>query len=140
MGKDGDHRVQQIVDATAMLGGDGKHISNTQAVKIVNQGRLLLGINFVDRQEERLTRLAQQPRQLKIGSCQLATTVHDHHDRGRFVERHARLTENLGGYPIFFVRQNPARVHDAHPPPAPLRLAIEPVASDARFVAHDGTP
>jgi hypothetical protein len=39
---------------------------------------------------------------------------------------------------FFFVRNDPTRIYHAHAASAPLGLAIEAIARDARLVAHDG--
>ena len=65
------NRIQQVVDAASMLGGDRKHFLDAEPMKIVNQRRLFLGVDFVDRQEERPVRLAQQAHQFKIRARQV---------------------------------------------------------------------
>src|SRR5208283_359015 len=76
----------------------------------------------------------------KVGTGELGASV-DHHNDGRgLVERDAGLAIDLRRNQILFFRQNAARVHDAKLASSPLRVSVEPVASDPGFVADNGTP
>src|SRR5208283_1751097 len=130
----------QIVDPAPMLGGNRKHLLDPKPMKLIHDRRLLFRVGFVDREEKRTSSLAQQTNQFKIWSRKRGASIHNHHNRRSFIERNPRLAENLGRNKIFFFRENPAGVDDAHPPAAPLRVSIKPVARDAGLVAHNSPP
>src|SRR5579862_2386429 len=107
-------------------------------MELVNNVRLLFRVSFVDREEQRTSRLAQQSNQLKVGPGERGAAIHDHDDGGGFIERDARLTKNFRWDEILVFRNDAAGVDDAEIAPAPLGVAIEAVASDAGLVANDG--
>ena len=137
-GRTRNHRVEQIVDAASVLSGDGEHLLDAEAVKIVDQRRLLFAVDFVDCEEKRPVGLAQQADQFEVGAGEFGASVDHHDDGGGFVERDARLTVDFGRDQVFLFGQNAAGVDDAQMAAAPLGVAVEAVAGDAGFVADNG--
>ena len=123
-----------------MLRRDRKHIRDSQPMNIIGQARLPIGVNLVDRQKQRLSSLSQQPRQLEVGRRKLRTPIHNHHDGESLIEREPGLPKNLSRDEICVLRNDATRIHDAKLSPTPLRVPIEPVASNARLIAHNGPP
>src|SRR5689334_16988161 len=46
--QDGNERIQQIIDAAPVLGGNGEYFLHAQPMKLPGQGDLLVAIDFVD--------------------------------------------------------------------------------------------
>ena len=132
--------VEQIVNPAAMFGGDRKHIPDPKPVKFPEQRLLLVAIHLVDGEEERLAGARQESRQFAIGPGDLGASVHDHDDGRRFLERDPGLTEDLRRDELLVFGNDAARIHHPKLAPAPFRLAVETVASDAGLVADDGAP
>src|SRR5271165_454431 len=120
-----------------MFGRDRKHPLDSQPMELINDVRLLFGIGFVDREEERAASLAQQANQFQVGASKRGAAVNDHNDGGGFVERDTSLAEDLRRNEIFVFRQNPTSVDNANAAAAPLRIAVEAVARDPWLVAND---
>ncbi len=129
--------VQEIIYAAAVLGGDGKNVSDSQAVKFVGERLLLDGVDFIDGQEERAPGFAQQADQFEIGGGEFGASVDDHDDGGGLVEGDARLAENFRGDEIVVVGNDAAGVDDLQAAASPFRVAVETVAGDSGFVAYD---
>ncbi len=118
----------------------GKHPLDSETMKLVHDARLFFSIGLVDGEKQRTIRLAQQANQFKIGRGDFRAAVDHHHNGGGFFERDPRLTENFRRNEVFVFRNNSARIDNADAASTPLRVAVEPVARDAGFVAHDGAP
>src|SRR6202453_3582201 len=108
-------------------------------MKFIDDRRLLLRVGVVNGKKERTTGLSQQPHYLHIRRGEFGAAIHNHNDGRSFVEGNSRLPENLRRNEIFVFGNNSAGVDDADATTTPLRVAIEPVASNARFIAHDRT-
>src|ERR1700677_3462497 len=108
-------------------------------MKFIDDRRLLLRVGVVNGKKERTTGLSQQPHYLHIRRGEFGAAIHNHDDGRSFVEGNSRLPENLRRNEIFVFGNNSAGVDDADATTTPLRVAIEPVASNARFIAHDRT-
>ena len=108
-----DDCVEQIVDAAAVFGGDGKHLLDAQAVEVVDQGRLLFGVHLVDGEEEGAVGFAQQAGEFEVGAGEFGASVDDHDDGGGFVEGDAGLAENFRGDQFFVFGNYAAGVDDA---------------------------
>jgi len=93
--KDFQNCVEEIVYTPAVLGGDGKHLADSEAVKIIDQARLLLAIDFVHGEKQRPIGFAQEADEFEVGAGEFGASVDDHDDGGGFVERDARLAENF---------------------------------------------
>ncbi len=130
--------VQQIIDAPPVLGRDREHLLHAEAMKVVNERRLLFAVDLVDGQKQRAVGLSQQAHKFKVWAGEFAASVHDHDDGGSLVERHASLPENFRRYQILFFGQYSAGIDDAQAASAPFRLAIEPVPGNARLIPDDG--
>ena len=78
---------------------------DSQAVKFVEQGLLLDGVDLVDGQEERASGFAQQADEFEIGGGEFGASVDDHDDGRGLVEGDARLAEDFRGNEIFFFGQ-----------------------------------
>ena len=136
--KNGNHRVQQIVDAAAVLGGDGEHLRDAEAVEVVDQRRLFFAVDFVDGEEQRPVGFAQQAREFEVGAGEFGASVDDHDDGGGFVEGDAGLAKDFRRDQIFFFGEDAAGVDDAQLAAFPFGIAVEAVAGDAGFVADNG--
>src|SRR5271169_1206116 len=109
-------------------------------MKLIHDVRLLFGIRFVDREEERTSGLPQQANQFKIRPGKLCTAVNHHNDGGRFIEGNSGLPEDFRRDEVFVFGKNSAGVDNAEVSPPPLSVAVEAIARDAGFVANDGAP
>src|SRR5215472_1642782 len=107
-------------------------------MEIVYEQRLLIAIDLVDGQEKWPICLPQQANEFEIGTGKLGTSIDNHDDGGGFVERDPRLTKNLGRNELPVCRQDAACIDDTQPTTVPLGIAIQPVASNAGFIADDG--
>src|SRR5580692_3669840 len=135
-----EHRVQQIIQTAAVFGRNRKHPPNPKPMKFVHPGLLLVRVNFIDCQEQRLAQAQQQVGEFKVGSGEFAASIGDHDDCRSFLKGHSRLAKYLGGNEFMVIRDDAARIDNAQLAPAPLCFAVEPVASDAGFVADNGAP
>ena len=82
----------------------------------------------------------KQTSQFEIGRGQFGAAVHDHDDRGGFVERDPSLAKDFGRDEIFVFGKDAAGIDDAKCVAAPVGFAVQAVAGDAGFVADDGAP
>src|SRR5216683_8285240 len=130
--------VQQVIQATGILSGDREHLADSKTMKLVGEALLLLGVNFVDGEEERLAGADELASQFDIRRRHFRAAVHHHDDSIGFYQSDLRLAENLCRDEVFIFGENSPRIHDAEMASAPFRLAIETVARDAGFVANNG--
>src|ERR1700693_1081024 len=107
-------------------------------MKVVDQRRLLLAVDFVHGEKEWAVRLAQQAHEFKVATGEFGAPVDDHNDGWGLVECDTGLAIDFRRDQIFFFGQNAASVHDAQVAAFPLRVAIKAVAGDAGFVSDDG--
>src|ERR1700694_4767046 len=130
--------VQQVIQATGILSGDREHLADSKTMKLVGEALLLLCVNFVDGEEERLAGADQLASQFNIRSRHFCATVHHHDDSTGFYQSDLRLAENFRGDEVLIFGENAPRINAAEVTPSPPRLAIETVARDARLVANNG--
>ncbi len=107
-------------------------------MKLVGQALLLFGIDFVDREEERLAGADQLAGQFNIGGRHFGAAVHHHDDCVGLLESDFRLAENFRRDEVFVLGEDAARIHDAQVASAPFRLAVKAVARDAGLIANNG--
>jgi len=138
--KNFEDRVQQIVHAAAVFGGDGEHFPDAETVKIVDERRLAVAVDLVDGQEERASGFTQQADEFEVGAGNFRASVDHHDDGGGFVECDPGLAEDFRRDEIFFFGEDAAGIDDAQVAAAPFGVSVEAVASDAGFVADDGAP
>ncbi len=84
--------------------------------------------------------MAQQTGQVAVGAGDLGAAGGQENDMRRLLEHHPRLPKDLRGNVLGVVGDDAAGVDDLEAPAAVLGQAVEPVAGDARLVAHDGAP
>ena len=136
----GEHRIEQVIQAVTVFGGDREYISDSEAVKVSQRSGLLKRVNFVYREKDRFAGPVQQARQLQVGGGEFGAAI-DHHDHGGgFIQGDFGLAENLRRNECLIVGDNAAGIDNAQRSSAPFRLGIKPVAGDAGFVADDGAP
>ena len=92
-----DYRVQQIVHASSVFGGDREDFSQAQAMKFAGERGLLVAVDFVDGQEERFAGLAQAADEFEVGGSEFGAAVDHEHNSGSFLQRDPRLAENFRG-------------------------------------------
>ncbi len=131
---------EEIADARAMLGRDREERLHAEAAEVFCLRQEMVGVDFVDREEDRLAGADEQARKLDVRSCQFAAAVDDHDDGLCLIEGGARLAEDLGGDEIGVIRDDAAGVDDASGAPGPFDLAVDAIAGDARLVTDDGPP
>ncbi len=81
-------------------------------MKLVGETLLLLGINFVDGEEERPARADQLTGELDVRRSHFGATVHHHDDRVGLEERDFRLAKDFRRDEVFVFRQYAAGIHD----------------------------
>ena len=135
-----ENGVQQVVQAASVFSGDRKQLADSKTMKLIREALLLLGINLVDGEKQRLAGADQLARQFDIRRGHFGAAVHHHDDGVGFLERDLGLAENFRRDEVFVFGENAAGIHDAQVASAPFRLAIETVARDAGFVADNGAP
>ena len=138
--KDLKHGVQQIVDPAAVFGGDGEHLLDSQTMEVVDECDCFSVSTLLTARKSGRPVLRSSRTSSRSGPASSRAAVDDHDDRRGFIECDPRLAEDLRGNEISFFRNNAAGVDDADAPSAPFRIAVEAVASDARFVADNGAP
>ena len=108
-------------------------------MEIALEPDLLVAVDFIDSDVERLAGYAEQVGEFEIRRSELGAAIDDHHDRGSFVEGNPGLPEDLCRNEVFVVGNNTAGVHHAEVAPTPLAVAIEAVSGNAGFIADDRT-
>ena len=135
-----ENRFQQLPDPNAVLCGNGINIANPQRAEILRQMLLLLRVNLVDGQEQRLPGAMQKTCQFHIRTSQFAAPVHHHNDGRRFLQRKPRLSEDFRRDEVVIVGNDPAGINQTKEITVPLRLRIQSVARNPGLVAHDRAP
>ena len=123
-----------------MLRRNPEHLANPQFMKFAHQRFLLVAVNLVHGEKQRLPHALKLPYQFAIGPREFGAGIHDHDDSDRFLERNLCLPENFRRNKFLILRNDAARIDYSKRMAAPLRLAIEAVARDARLVADDRAP
>ena len=129
--------VEEIVDAGAVLGSDGKN-GSADAMENAGAGFLGHGVDFIDGDDERLAGGTQEARQLFIERSEARLAVHDQNEQGGFLDGDMGLAEDFLGDQRAVVGDEAAGIHDFQGAAAPLGFAIDAVARDAGLVGDDG--
>ncbi len=136
----GSHRIQELADARALLRRDGKHLGESQPVKVGCQGLLAGGIHLVhDKEDGSRRRLPEQGRHLDIGGGEPVLGVHHEEDHARLGHGLLRLDAHQG-HDARGLGLESAGIHQDQAPAAPVALPIEAVAGDTGGVIDDGAP
>ncbi len=106
-------------------------------MELIREALLLLGVNLIHGQKQRLAGADQLPGELNIGGRHLGAAIYHHDDGVGFLECDLGLAEDFRRDEIFVFGKNAAGIDDAQMASAPLRLAVETVARDAGFVADN---
>ncbi len=130
--------VEEIADAAAVLGGDGEERLHAEAAEVFCLREKLVGVDFIDGEEDGLAGADEQARELDVRRGELGAAVDDHDDELRFVECGAGLAEDFSGDEIRVVRDDAAGVDEARGASGPFDFAVDAVAGDAGLVADDG--
>jgi hypothetical protein len=132
--------VEQLVNAVAVFGGNGKQGVKAQLIELLRQQFALRNVDLVDRHRYGLSEAAQQCRQLAIGGGEFAPAVDQEHDLAGLFQRQARLFENFARDDAVLVGKQPAGVDEFEPLALVLGDAADPVARDAGLIADDRPP
>src|SRR5207302_10010431 len=130
----------QLADSVTMFGGNGKDSLDAEATKILGHGFELRSIYFVHDQQHRLAAANEQSREVNVRCGQLSAAVHHHSDNCRFFESNSRLSVNLCGDRLCIIGKDAAGIDNLNLTPIPMRLPIETVSRDARFITDNGAP
>ena len=77
---------------------------------------------------------------MKVRRGELGAPVDDHDDGVSFFERHLCLTENGRRDKTLIIGDNSPGINDAQALSPPLGFSVQPVASDAGFIANNSPP
>src|SRR5438105_14320342 len=83
--------VEKLVEPAPVLGGDRLRIAETESEILVGEIGLPRPVELVDRAEDRLTALGEQPRRRAVRRRDTGSPVDDEHDDFRFGNRPERL-------------------------------------------------
>jgi hypothetical protein len=107
-------------------------------MEVSDESFLLVAVDLVGSEEKRLSGANQEAREFAVGTCDFGASVDDNDDGSGLVECDARLAEDFRGNEFLVFGDDPARIDDAELVSAPLGVAVEAVARDARLVADYG--
>src|SRR5690349_10149383 len=118
-----------------MLSGNREECLHAEAAEVFCLGKKLIGVDFVDREEEGLAGTDEESGEFDVRRGKLGTAVDYHDDELRLIEGSAGLTEDLCGNEIRVVRNDATGVDETRSAAGPFYFAINAVAGDAGFVA-----
>ena len=122
-----------------MFGGDREYLANAQAAVLGGLFFHLLGVDLVDREQQRLAAAQEQAGKVIVGCGQRSAPIDHHHDGVGLIECHPGLAKDFRRNQLRVVGQDAAGIDHAGMLAGPLDLAVDPVAGDARLIAHDRT-
>src|SRR6266478_9881900 len=129
--------IEEIVDAGAVLGRD-REDWNADAMENAGVGFLRHGVDFVDGNHKRFAGRTQEPRQFFVEGRQASLAVYNQDEERGLLDRHMRLAQDFLRDQGLVVGDDAASIDNLQRPAAPLCLAVNPVARDARLVGDNG--
>ena len=134
-----EHLVEKFRDSLAVLGRDWKDVVESEPVEIGNIGGLVLGVDFVDDEENGLLLATQQPREFLVGGGDGRSIIDDEQQDGRGIDCDFGLLENLQRNFGFVAGFEPAGVDNFEIAAALVGGGVNSVTCDAGLVGDDGT-
>ena len=131
--------IEQLADADSVFGGDREYLANAQAAVLGGLFFHAFGVDLVDRQQQGLAAAQQQAGKVIVGCGQRSAPIDHHHDGVGLIERDPGLAKDFRWNQLRVVGKDAAGIDHASMLAGPLDLAVDPVAGDARFIAHDRT-
>ena len=133
--------VEQVACAVAVDRRDRDRLAQTEVVELIKLHRRLSdGIALVDTEHHRLAGLLQHLRHVCVGGDHAAFEVGDKNNGGCGVNGELCLPAHLREDHVVALGLDAAGVHHHRRVAAPLGLAVNTVARDARRIVHDGQP
>ena len=133
--------VEQVARAVAVDGGNGDWVAQSQVVELVKIGvDLTGGVHLIDRQHDRLAAAQQHIGDLLVGSRQAGLHIRQENDDVRVANGDLRLLAHERQNLVVRARFDTAGIHQRKFAAAPLALAVDAVARDARRIFNDGEP
>ena len=124
-----------------MHGGNGDGVAETEVIELVEVGiDTARGVHLVHCQHDGLAGSQQHIRDLLIGSRQAGLHIRQENDDVRVLNGDLRLLAHERQDLIVRARFDTAGVHQTEFAAAPLALAVDAVARDARRILDDGEP
>ena len=124
-----------------MHGGNGDGVAETEVIELVEVGiDTARGVHLVHCQHDGLAGSQQHIRDLLIGSRQAGLHIRQENDDVRVLNGDLRLLAHERQDLIVRARFDTAGVHQTEFATAPLALAVDAVARDARRILDDGEP
>ena len=131
--------IEKIADADSVFRGDRENLANAQAAVLGGLFFHAFGVDLVDRQQQGLAAAQEQAGKVIVGCGQRSAPIDHHHDGLGLIERDPRLAKDLRRNQLRVVGQDAAGIDHPRMLAGPLDLAVDPVAGDARLIAHDRT-
>ena len=124
-----------------MHGGNGDGVAETEVIELVEVGiDTARGVHLVHCQHDGLAGSQQHIRDLLIGSRQAGLHIRQENDDVRVLNGDLRLLAHERQDLIVRARFDTAGVHQTEFAAAPLALAVDAVARDARRILDDREP
>ena len=138
-GNVGQYPVQQIAGAVTVNSGGFKEVADTKTVEFKHIGIYKAdGVAFVHGKTDGLFALAQHGGHILIRCRDAGTDIHHHNDSVRQLDADFRLPAHEFQHFTVRVRLDAAGVHQREGTSAPLAIAVDSVAGDARGIFNDG--
>ena len=87
--------VEQIADAAAVFGGDGEELLHAEAAEVFCLRQPLVGVDFVDGEEDGLAGADEQAGELDVGRGEFGAAVDDHDDERAASSRAVRAWRKI---------------------------------------------
>jgi len=121
-----------------VLGADGVNVAQAELAKIFGFGGHGCALNLVDGEEYGLAAADEELDEIVVGAGQLRASIDDEDKGVGLLKCDFGLVVDFGGNQLGVVRDDATGVDQAKLAAAPVVLAVDPVAGNARLVAHDG--
>ena len=129
--------VEEIVDAGAVLGGDGED-GNADAMENVGVGFLRHGVDFVDGNHKRFAGSTQEAGEFFVEGRKAGLAVHDQHEQRGLLDGYMSLAQDFLRDQGFVIGDDAAGIDNFQRATTPFGFAIDAVACDAGLVGDDG--
>ena len=133
----GDDALRQLLQATAVFGGDGKGVRDAQRVEVGEDEVGVGEVGFVHREDDWLLAAAQFGGDGFVNRGQAVAAINDEDDDVRLGNRGTRLFINAAVNLVFFFAQEAAGIDDAAGQIGQFGFAVVAVAGEAGGVGDE---
>ena len=126
-----------------MVGAQRDRLAQIERIKFDCVVGALFVIGFIGRQDHRLVGLAQRLGHLGVGGGHALDRIDQEDDHIGLVDRQlglrAHMAGDLGqrGVFVFFLEQQPGRIHHCEDPAIPIGITVQPITRGAGNIGDD---